>query len=98
MKPRYKAVVAGATGVVGRRLAEHLVSTGEWEVLGLARRPPKTPAPFTTICADLTSADDCREKLSDVRYRLENEDDWYYDRGELPPLKPLKPLIGPRGL
>lgn len=28
------------------------------------------------------------------RYRLENEDDWYYDRGELPP---LKPLIGPRG-
>ena len=31
------------------------------------------------------------------RYRLENEDDWYYDRGELPPLKPLEPLIGPRG-
>jgi nucleoside-diphosphate-sugar epimerase len=67
MTRRYKAVVAGATGVVGRRLAEHLVSTGEWEILGLARRPPKTPAPFTTICADLTSADDCREKLSDVR-------------------------------
>ena len=24
------------------------------------------------------------------RYRLENEDDEYYDRGELPPLKPLE--------
>ena len=26
------------------------------------------------------------------RYRLENEDDQYRDRGELPPLKPLEPL------
>ena len=26
------------------------------------------------------------------RYRLENEDDQYHDRGELPPLKPLEPL------
>lgn len=27
-------------------------------------------------------------------YRLENEDDEYYDRGELPPLPDLPPLFG----
>jgi hypothetical protein len=28
-------------------------------------------------------------RLDPYRYRLTNEDDAYYDRGELPPLKPL---------
>jgi nucleoside-diphosphate-sugar epimerase len=60
-----KAVVAGATGVVGRRLAEHLASTRQWEVVGLARRP--TPASFPMIAVDLTSAADCREKLGGLR-------------------------------
>ena len=31
---------------------------------------------------------------SPYRYRLPNEDDKYYDRGQLPPLKPLGPLFG----
>lgn len=60
-----KAVVAGATGVVGRRLAEHLASTNQWEVVGLARRPAN--ASFPTIAVDLTSAADCREKLGGLR-------------------------------
>jgi nucleoside-diphosphate-sugar epimerase len=67
MSLRKKALVAGATGVVGRRLAEHLVSTGDWDVVGLARRPPKPAAPFSTISVDLADAADCRAKLSDVR-------------------------------
>ena len=66
MSLRYKAVVAGATGVVGRRLAEHLASTGEWDVIGIARRPPSSMA-FPTIAVDLTRADDCRQKLANVR-------------------------------
>jgi hypothetical protein len=28
------------------------------------------------------------------RYRLPNEDDQYYDRGELPPLRPFEPIFG----
>lgn len=63
---RLKAIVAGATGVVGRRLAEHLVSTGDWDVVGLARRTPPSAA-YPTIAVDLTSAGDCREKLGGLR-------------------------------
>lgn len=33
-------------------------------------------------------------KSNPYRYRLEDEDDQYYDRGELPPLKDLPPLFG----
>ena len=29
-------------------------------------------------------------RMNPWRYRLENEDDEYYDRGELPPLRELK--------
>jgi AAA domain len=35
-------------------------------------------------------------KADPYRYRLENEDDQYYDRGELPPLRDLPPLFGRR--
>ena len=54
------ALVPGVSGVVGRRLAEHLVSLGDWEVIGLARRPPAQPAGYRTIAVDLTSAPACR--------------------------------------
>jgi nucleoside-diphosphate-sugar epimerase len=59
---RYKALVAGASGVVGRRLAEYLASRGDWEVTGLSRRAP-AGAPFKTIAVDLTDARDCAETL-----------------------------------
>ena len=29
-------------------------------------------------------------KTNPFQYRLENEDDWYYDRGELPPIRPIR--------
>lgn len=65
--PRYKAIVAGATGVVGRRLAEHLSSTGDWEVVGLSRRAPESAPPYPTVSVDFTSAADCRDKLAGLR-------------------------------
>lgn len=56
------ALVAGATGLIGRRIAEHL-ARGGWEVIGLCRNPvPGTPVPLLGV--DLTSAEDCRAKLS----------------------------------
>src|SRR5688572_159460 len=60
---RYKALVAGASGVVGRRLAEYLAGVPDWEVTGLARRAPPD-ASFQSIEVDLTDAADCAEKLS----------------------------------
>jgi nucleoside-diphosphate-sugar epimerase len=36
---RYSAVIAGATGMVGRGLTEALASDGGWEVVALARKP-----------------------------------------------------------
>ena len=33
------AVVAGASGLIGRRIAEQLLVAGGWRVVGLARRP-----------------------------------------------------------
>jgi nucleoside-diphosphate-sugar epimerase len=62
-----KAVVAGATGVVGKRLAEHLVSTGRWDVVGLSRRQPQPAPSYATLAVDLTDAAECREKLSGLR-------------------------------
>ncbi|HTP97608.1 MAG TPA: NAD-dependent epimerase/dehydratase family protein, partial [Burkholderiales bacterium] len=39
---RHTALVAGASGLIGRRIAEHLAATG-WEVIRLGRRPPQEP-------------------------------------------------------
>ena len=56
------ALIAGATGLVGRRLAEHLQRSG-WEVRGLCRRPlPGAAVRLTSV--DLTDAADCRSKLA----------------------------------
>jgi nucleoside-diphosphate-sugar epimerase len=57
------ALVAGATGLVGRRIAERLHDSG-WRVTGLCRNPPSARAPYDHMAVDLTSAADCREKLA----------------------------------
>ena len=51
---RKRAVVAGASGVSGRALVEHLVSLGDWEVIGLSRRRPNSrhlPAMLQSTCS-----------------------------------------------
>jgi len=57
------ALIAGATGIVGTRLAERLQANG-WEVTGLCRRPPETTLPYRMLSVDLTDAADCRKKLA----------------------------------
>jgi len=42
MKKRYKALVSGGLGVIGRQLVNHLASLENWEVIGLSRRSPDT--------------------------------------------------------
>ena len=57
------ALIAGATGLVGRRLAQHLKQLGDWEVIGLCRRPD-ADSPITLLGIDLISPENCRKKLA----------------------------------
>jgi len=59
------ALIAGATGLVGRAIAQRLAEIGGWEVTGLARRPQATPG-MRWLAVDMTDAADCRRKLADL--------------------------------
>lgn len=61
--PRNSAIIAGATGVIGRGLTESLATDG-WDVVALARKPLDIPG-ARVISVDLTSAVDSRAKLSE---------------------------------
>jgi nucleoside-diphosphate-sugar epimerase len=56
------AVVAGASGFIGRRIAERLIDSG-WIVYGLARTPPERAEHIRWIAIDLANAADCRSRL-----------------------------------
>ena len=57
---RYCALIPGVTGTVGRALARYLAAHPDWEVIGLARRPPLTHLKHPVICIDLADAGACR--------------------------------------
>jgi nucleoside-diphosphate-sugar epimerase len=59
-----KALVAGATGVVGRYLLQHLVRSGTWDVVAVSRRRPDIDGNYTHVAADLSDAADSRSRLS----------------------------------
>lgn len=59
---RNTALIAGASGLIGRRIADHLIAAGGWEVIGLARRPPPAHS-MRWIAVDLTDLEDCQGKL-----------------------------------
>jgi len=48
--------------LIGRRIADQLIAAGNWEVIGLARRPPPAQS-MRWIAVDLTDCKDCRRKL-----------------------------------
>ncbi|WP_290060479.1 SDR family oxidoreductase [Amycolatopsis solani] len=56
---RKTALVAGANGIIGRNLVEHLRADGGWDVTGLSRRGGPG-----SIAVDLLDAADTRAKLS----------------------------------
>lgn len=60
------ALIAGALGVVGRALVEHLDGLDEWQAIGLSRRPPDFETAARFVSVDLLDADDCRRKLADL--------------------------------
>lgn len=58
-----KALVAGATGIVGRNLIEHLNEIGGWQVVGLARHPQGHGLDAETVSVDLEDRESCLERL-----------------------------------
>jgi nucleoside-diphosphate-sugar epimerase len=63
---RKVALVAGAQGVIGRNLVEHLESLQDWDVIGLSRRGKAGAGRVKHISVDLSDPDDCRHKLGDL--------------------------------
>lgn len=59
------ALVVGASGIIGISLAERLIGQG-WDVLGLARRPPKIEG-LTPVAADLLDPAALRAALKELR-------------------------------
>jgi len=56
------ALIVGASGIVGRNLAQHLLSRG-WAVTGLARRPPSDIPGLLPCAADLLDATALRSAI-----------------------------------
>ena len=64
MKTKSKtAVIAGATGVVGRNLLKYLLRSGDWNIIALSRRAPDIEGDYRHIEVDLLDPSDCHAKL-----------------------------------
>jgi nucleoside-diphosphate-sugar epimerase len=60
------ALVVGATGVIGRGLIDHLRTRPDWNVLGLARRPPPG-GDVPHVAVDLRDGEAASAKAPEVR-------------------------------
>jgi nucleoside-diphosphate-sugar epimerase len=63
---RPKALIVGVTGIVGNNLARHLLSTGEWDVVGVSRRAPKGMSQVQAVTVDLQDRAATQQSLQDV--------------------------------
>ena len=71
--PQKKAVVVGALGVIGRYIVDRLLAEGDWQVVGLSRRPARNEPRYSHISVDLLDLKDVGRKLgglSDVDAHL----------------------------
>lgn len=59
------ALVVGAQGVIGRNLADHLLELGDWEVIGVSRRPSHDER-IRHISVDLLDDADSHTKLREL--------------------------------
>lgn len=57
------ALVAGATGVVGRNLLRRLVSDPDWDVIAVSRRKPDVEGEYRHIAADLLDPANAKARL-----------------------------------
>jgi len=61
-----KALIAGATGVVGRNLLRHLLDEGGWEIVALSRRKPDIDGRYLHVAVDLMDPSSCRTRLAEL--------------------------------
>jgi nucleoside-diphosphate-sugar epimerase len=61
-----KALVAGALGVTGRTLVNHLASLGNWEVIGLSRRSPEFQTTAKFVAVDLLDRSEVESRLNGI--------------------------------
>ncbi|SHN45355.1 SDR family oxidoreductase [Chitinophaga sp. CF418] len=64
---RKVALIAGAHGVIGRNLAAHLATLGDWEIIGLSRRGGNAEGRTRYIAVDLQDREDTFNKLHHLR-------------------------------
>lgn len=62
-----KAVVVGALGVIGRYIVDRLLAEGDWQIVGLSRRPAKAEPRYTHIAVDLLDLEDVASKFGGLR-------------------------------
>ena len=67
MNKRNVALVVGAQGVIGGNLVAHLAALGDWDIIGLSRRPAESSAVVRHIAVDLLNRDDSFTKLRDLK-------------------------------
>ncbi|MEO1193701.1 MAG: SDR family oxidoreductase [Pseudomonadota bacterium] len=60
------ALIAGATGVVGRNLMAELLTLPDWQVIALSRRKPDLEGDYRHLAVDLSDPADSRAKLGDL--------------------------------
>jgi nucleoside-diphosphate-sugar epimerase len=60
-----RAIIAGATGLIGSNLAEHRLSKG-WEVYGVARKPQGGIAGVRPVAADMMDPEALRSSLAGI--------------------------------
>jgi nucleoside-diphosphate-sugar epimerase len=61
--PQNKAVVVGALGVIGRYIVDKLLAEGDWQVVGLSRRPASDEPRYRHVSVDLLDLKDVGRKL-----------------------------------
>lgn len=61
-----RALVVGATGIVGLNVAEHLRNLGGWEIHGLSRRPSTATSYMTSHKVDLLDREATLAALADL--------------------------------
>jgi nucleoside-diphosphate-sugar epimerase len=62
-----KLLIAGALGLVGRAMLEHMEGQEGWEIVALARRAPDFPTRAQFLSVDLTSRAECAGRLGALR-------------------------------
>ncbi|ALG74355.1 hypothetical protein VY88_20185 [Azospirillum thiophilum] len=62
-----KALIVGATGIVGGAVLDHLVSAEDWDVVAASRKPPLRDTGAAWLPLDLLDPADCRRAIAGQR-------------------------------